>query len=82
MTIGSLHKSWICSYSATQFDPEYPKTLPNHQVIQIVTSKKRGPIIAMLADEYLLGTRNRCRADVQCKSWWLAVDNNIERLGS
>lgn len=62
-----------CSYSATKYDPAYPNLYPA-AIVEIVTSKKRGRL-AMLADDYLLGTEIGPMVQVM-----LAIDIDVERL--
>ncbi|KAI3392075.1 hypothetical protein diail_6283 [Diaporthe ilicicola] len=64
-----------CSYSVTKNDENYPNLYPA-AVIEVVTSKKRGRL-AMLADDYLLGTYVGPMVQVM-----LAIDIDIERLES
>lgn len=64
-----------CSYSVTKYDENYPNLYPA-AIIEVVTSKKRGRL-AMLADDYLLGTDVGPIVQVM-----LAIDIDIERLGS
>jgi hypothetical protein len=64
-----------CSYSVTKYDENYPNLYPA-AIIEVVTSKKRGRL-AMLADDYLLGTYLGPMVQVM-----LAIDIDIERLES
>lgn len=64
-----------CSYSVTKYDETHPNLYPA-AIVEVVTSKKRGRL-AMLADDYLLGTDVGPMVQVM-----LAIDIDIERLGS
>lgn len=64
-----------CSYSVTRYDEQHPNLYPA-VIIEVVTCKKRGRL-AMLADDYLLGTDVGPMVQVM-----LAIDIDVERLES